>query len=112
MASYSLEAGSSISSVSPPESELHDFFAREGRAKDRAHEVSETRGKLQKQPSMASIDLRSILPGGSLSTALDELAAFGQMYLNDGIYDGKRILSEASVTEMRRLQSLDRSARN
>jgi len=29
---------------------------------------------------------------------------FGQMHLNDGVYNGKRILSEASVTEMRRLQ--------
>jgi len=34
------------------------------------------------------------------------------MYLNDGIYNGKRILSEASVTEMRRLQSLDRSVKS
>jgi len=69
------------------------------------------RGKLQKQPSMAEIDLRFILPGGSLFTTLDELAVFGQMHLNDGVYKGKRILSEASVTEMRRLQSPDRPAR-
>ncbi|MHC4557525.1 MAG: serine hydrolase domain-containing protein, partial [Planctomycetota bacterium] len=61
-------------------------------------------GKLQKQPSMAEIDLRFILPGGSLFTTLDELAVFGQMHLNDGVYNGKRILSEASVAEMRRLQ--------
>ena len=63
-------------------------------------------GKLQKQPSMAKIEeLRFILPGGSLFTTLDELAVFGQMHLNDGVYNGKRILSEASVSEMRRLQS-------
>jgi CubicO group peptidase (beta-lactamase class C family) len=32
------------------------------------------------------------------------MAVFGQMHLNDGVYNGKRILSEASVAEMRRLQ--------
>jgi CubicO group peptidase (beta-lactamase class C family)/type 1 glutamine amidotransferase len=70
------------------------------------------RGKLQKQPSMAEIDLRFILPGGSLFTTLDELAVFGQMHLNDGVYNGKRILSEASVTEMRRLQSPEERRRS
>ena len=61
-------------------------------------------GKLEKQRSMAEVDLRFILPGGSLCTTLDELAVFGQMHLNDGVYNGKRILFEASVAEMRRLQ--------
>lgn len=64
-------------------------------------------GKLQKareQPSTTEIDLRFILPGGSLFSTMDEMAVFGQMYLNDGVYNGKRILSEASVAEMRRLQ--------
>ncbi len=60
-------------------------------------------GRLEKQRSMAEVDLRFILPGGSLCTTLDELAVFGQMHLNDGEYNG-RILSESSVTEMRRLQ--------
>ncbi|MBP88077.1 MAG: hypothetical protein CMJ64_15360 [Planctomycetaceae bacterium] len=69
-------------------------------------------GKLRKQPSMAERELRFILPGGSLFTTLDELAAFGQMHLNDGVYNGKRILSEASVTEMRRLQSPERPRRS
>jgi CubicO group peptidase (beta-lactamase class C family) len=68
-------------------------------------------GKLQKQPSMAERELRFILPGGSLFTTLDGLAVFGQMHLNDGVYNRKRILSEASVTEMRRLQSPDRPRR-
>jgi CubicO group peptidase (beta-lactamase class C family) len=68
--------------------------------------------RLQKQPSLAQIEeLRFILPGGSLFTTLDEMAVFGQMHLNDGVYNGKRILSEASVTEMRRLQSPDRPKR-
>ncbi len=65
-------------------------------------------GKLQKaekKPSMAEIERRFILPGGSLHTTLDDMAVFGQMHLNDGVYNGKRILSKASVTEMRRLQS-------
>ena len=61
-------------------------------------------GKLRKQPSMAERELRFILPGGSLFTTLDELAVFGQMHLNDGACNGKRILSKASVTEMRRQQ--------
>ncbi len=68
--------------------------------------------KLQRQPSLAQIDeLRFILPGGSLFTTLNDLAAFGQMHLNDGVYNGKQILSKESVTEMRRLQSPDRPAR-
>ena len=52
-----------------------------------------------------------ILVGGSLNSTLDDMAVFGQMHLNDGVYNGKRILSEASVTEMRRLQSPDRPQR-
>jgi CubicO group peptidase (beta-lactamase class C family) len=68
--------------------------------------------KLQRQLSMTEIeDLRFILPGGSLFNTLDEMAVFGQMHLNDGVYNGKRILSKASVTEMRRLQSPDRPKR-
>ena len=40
------------------------------------------------------------------------MAVFGQMHLNDGVHKGKRILSEESVTEMRRLQSPDRPKRS
>ena len=70
------------------------------------------KGKLQRQRSMAEIeDYRFILSGGSLFTTLDELAVFGQMHLNDGVFDGKRILSRASISEMRRLQSPDRPRR-
>ena len=61
--------------------------------------------QLKARSSLAEIDeLRFILPGGSLFTNLDELAAFGQMHMNDGFYNGKRVLSEKSVTEMRKLQ--------
>lgn len=67
------------------------------------------KGKLQKQPSMwENVNVRMILPGGSLLSTLDEIAMFGQMHLNDGVYNGKRILSKESVTEMRRLQSPDK----
>ena len=45
-----------------------------------------------------------ILVGGSLNSTLDDMAVFGQMHLNDGVYNGKRVLSKASVTEQRRLQ--------
>jgi len=63
------------------------------------------KGKLQKRGSMAEVEeFRFILPGGSLFTTLDDMTVFGQMHLNDGVYNGKRILSEASVTEQRRLQ--------
>jgi CubicO group peptidase (beta-lactamase class C family) len=68
--------------------------------------------QLKARSSLAEIDeLRFILPGGSLFTNLDALAAFGQMHLNDGFYNGKRILSEKSVTEMRKLQSSVRPGR-
>jgi CubicO group peptidase (beta-lactamase class C family) len=45
-----------------------------------------------------------ILVGGSLNSTLDDMAMFGQMHLDDGLYKGKRILSKASVTDQRRLQ--------
>ena len=45
-----------------------------------------------------------ILVGGSLRSTLDDMAVFGQMHLDDGVYNGKQILSKASVTEQRRLQ--------
>ena len=45
-----------------------------------------------------------ILVGGSLRSTLDDMAVFGQMHLNDGVYNGEQILSKASVTEQRRLQ--------
>ena len=32
------------------------------------------------------------------------MAVFGQMHLNDGVYNGKQYLSKASVTDQRRLQ--------
>jgi CubicO group peptidase (beta-lactamase class C family) len=45
-----------------------------------------------------------ILVGGSLRSSLDDMAVFGQMHLNDGVYNGMQILSKESVTDQRRLQ--------
>ncbi|MBP88079.1 MAG: hypothetical protein CMJ64_15370 [Planctomycetaceae bacterium] len=45
-----------------------------------------------------------ILVGGSLRSTLDDMAVFGQMHLNDGVYNEKQYLSKASVTDQRRLQ--------
>ena len=45
-----------------------------------------------------------ILVGGSLRSTLDDMAVFGQMHLNDGVYNGTQFLSKASVTDQRRLQ--------
>ena len=45
-----------------------------------------------------------LVPGGIYSTA-SEAIAFLQMHLNGGTYHGKRILSEASVAEMRKKQT-------
>jgi CubicO group peptidase (beta-lactamase class C family) len=68
--------------------------------------------ELKAKDSLAELeDLRFILPGGSLFTNLDALAAFGQMHLNDGLYDGKRILSKESVAEMRKLQGPEKPSR-
>jgi CubicO group peptidase (beta-lactamase class C family) len=39
------------------------------------------------------------------------MAVFGQMHMNDGLVDGKRILTSESVAEMRRLHSSDKPAR-
>lgn len=45
-----------------------------------------------------------MVPGGIYSTAADAIALL-QMHLNGGTYHGKRILSEASVAEMRKKQT-------
>ena len=58
------------------------------------------------------MELRFILPGGSLFTTLNELAVFGQMHLNNGVYNGNRVLNETSVNEMRRLQSPNEGRRS
>ena len=74
--------------------------------------VREGRELKVKDSSSEIEDLRFILPGGSLFTNLDALAAFGQMHLNDGLHDGKRILSKESVAEMRKFQGLERPSRS
>lgn len=37
---------------------------------------------------------------GGLKSTVDDMTRFGQMYLNNGIYDGKRVLSAASIREI------------
>ena len=72
----------------------------------------QSRGVLERQPSRTGGELRFILPGGSLFTTLDELAAFGVMYLENGMCHDKQVLSRESVDEMRRLQSRPRATRS
>lgn len=40
--------------------------------------------------------------GGGLSTGLRDLARFGEMVRNGGVFDGRRILPEAVVDDIRR----------
>jgi CubicO group peptidase (beta-lactamase class C family) len=47
---------------------------------------------------------RFIIAGGSMTSTLDDFAAFYQMQLNSGTYRGRRILSEKSVTAMQTRQ--------
>ena len=61
-------------------------------------------GVLERQPSRTGGELRFILPGGSLFTTLDELAAFGVMHLENGMCHDEQVLSRESIDEMRRLQ--------
>jgi haloalkane dehalogenase len=48
---------------------------------------------------------RYISGGGGLDTTLSDIAAFYQMQINGGTYNGKRILSEKMIAEMHRKQS-------
>ncbi len=68
-------------------------------------------GVLERQLSRTGGELRFILPGGSLFTTLDELAAFGVMHLENGMCHDKQVLSRESIDEMRRLQSRPRATR-
>lgn len=43
-------------------------------------------------------------PGGGLISTLEDLSHFLIMHLNNGVYDGVRILEESSVEEMHRVQ--------
>ena len=63
-------------------------------AKDGAHGVSETKRETTETTFRGGDRGFPLHPaGGSLFTTLDNLAVFGQMHLNDGVFDGKRILS-------------------
>jgi len=47
----------------------------------------------------------------SLPLALHANDPFSKMHMNDGMHKGKRILSESSIAEMRRLQAPDRASK-
>lgn len=50
---------------------------------------------------------RTVKPGGGLFSTADDMRRFYQMMLNGGVYNGRRILSEASVRELTRTQTGD-----
>src|SRR5262249_28408946 len=50
---------------------------------------------------------RQPCPGGGLFSTAKDVAVFGQMILNNGMHNGKRILSEAAIREMTRTQTDD-----
>lgn len=49
-------------------------------------------------------DGSAVNPSGGASSTANDYMHFLQMLLNNGVYKGKRILSEAAVTEMRKVQ--------
>jgi CubicO group peptidase (beta-lactamase class C family) len=55
---------------------------------------------------------RYVSGGGGLDTTLSDIAAFYQMQMNGGTYNGKRILSEKLITEMRRKQATSTGNQN
>ena len=50
---------------------------------------------------------RTVKPGGGLFSTAEDIRRFYQMMLNGGIYNGHRILTEASVWELTRTQTGD-----
>jgi CubicO group peptidase (beta-lactamase class C family) len=50
---------------------------------------------------------RQPCPGGGLFSTAKDVAVFGQMILNNGMHNGKPILSEAAIREMTRTQTDD-----
>ncbi len=50
---------------------------------------------------------RTVKPGGGLFSTADDMRRFYQMMLNGGVWNGRRILSEKSVSELTRTQTGD-----
>lgn len=48
---------------------------------------------------------RTVKPGGGLFSTADDLRRFYQMMLNEGVWNGRRLLSEESVRELTRTQT-------
>jgi len=55
--------------------------------------------------SFASLDGSALNPSGGARSSANDYLRFLQMLLNNGKYNGKQILSEASIKEMRKLQT-------
>ncbi|MDF9833920.1 CubicO group peptidase (beta-lactamase class C family) [Ereboglobus sp. PH5-5] len=49
-------------------------------------------------------------PGGGLFSTAHDVARFGQLLLNKGVFNGKRLISEASINEMTRRQAATKSS--
>lgn len=62
-------------------------------------------GALRSSPTLPDGESRFIMAGGGLTSTLDDFAAFYQMHLNGGTYQGKRILSEKAVAVMHTRQA-------
>lgn len=57
-----------------------------------------------RQTTFSNLDMSAPNPSGGAKSTADEYMNFLVMLLNNGMYKGKRILSEASVAELRKMQ--------
>jgi CubicO group peptidase (beta-lactamase class C family) len=60
---------------------------------------------LRARPTLPGGESRFIMAGGGLASTLDDFAAFYQMHLSGGVYQGRRILSDRAAIEMRTRQA-------
>jgi len=58
-----------------------------------------------RQTTFSNVDMSAPNPSGGAKSTADEYMNFLVMLLNNGMYKGKRILSEASVAELRKMQT-------
>lgn len=56
-------------------------------------------------PRLDDRERRHAFPGGGLFATAGDVARFGQLLLNKGVFNGKRLLSEAAIAEMTRRQT-------
>jgi len=58
-----------------------------------------------RQTTFSNLDMSAPNPSGGAKSTAEEYMNFLVMLLNNGLYKGKRILSEASVAELRKMQT-------